>query len=179
MGRVRPYLIAALVMVAGCVPTLPALSLVERSGLGASLALSVAGNAPAPAPSPGPSPTPSGDVCDECQGVGRLGDGTVMVTCPVCNGTGKKTAAEPQAFAPPPAPVRMSGTRWTVAGKRNYTTEELAGHLQRTHGVDPTGYTREELQTLHDNSHNGYSAMGSPKAAASRSSCPNGRCPTR
>ena len=32
---------------------------------------------------------PSSDVCDNCGGTGRLGDGTVSVECPVCDGTGK------------------------------------------------------------------------------------------
>jgi len=45
-----------------------------------------------PVPTPAPLPTPSG-ICDNCNGVGKVGDGTVMLTCPVCNGTGKKTAA--------------------------------------------------------------------------------------
>jgi DnaJ-class molecular chaperone len=29
-------------------------------------------------------------VCDNCSGTGKLGDGTVSVICPVCNGTGKR-----------------------------------------------------------------------------------------
>jgi hypothetical protein len=33
--------------------------------------------------------TPSGDTCENCDGTGRLGDGTVSVECPVCEGTGK------------------------------------------------------------------------------------------
>lgn len=49
-------------------------------------------------PAPSPTPSPSGDTCDNCDGRGKLGDGTVSVTCPVCNGTGKRTnqpVAEP------------------------------------------------------------------------------------
>ena len=35
------------------------------------------------------SNTPSSEVCDNCGGTGRLGDGTVSVECPLCEGTGK------------------------------------------------------------------------------------------
>lgn len=57
-------------------------------------------------------------------------------------------------------PVRRDSSRWTVEGKHNYTTEFLAQHLMDEHGLDVDGYTREELQTMHDNMHNGYDAMG-------------------
>ena len=33
--------------------------------------------------------TPSSDSCDNCGGTGKLGDGTVSVECPVCEGTGR------------------------------------------------------------------------------------------
>ena len=33
--------------------------------------------------------SPSNDFCENCGGIGRLGDGTVSVVCPVCDGTGK------------------------------------------------------------------------------------------
>lgn len=36
-----------------------------------------------------PAPAPVGDTCSNCDGTGRLGDGTVSVECPVCEGTGK------------------------------------------------------------------------------------------
>ena len=32
---------------------------------------------------------PSSDICENCSGTGQLGDGTVSVECPVCDGTGK------------------------------------------------------------------------------------------
>lgn len=41
---------------------------------------------PAPMPKPGPAP---GDACENCNGRGKVGDGTVMVTCAVCGGTGR------------------------------------------------------------------------------------------
>lgn len=187
MGCLRFSLILAASLAAGCSPGVPALTLAERSGLGAALSLVVAGRVDvSPAPSPGPAPSPAGDVCDECNGVGKLGDGTVMVTCPICNGTGKKSGAMvPVVEAKPeprPSPVRMSNTRWTVGRSRNYTAAQLAQHLLEDHRFDPAGYTMSELQAAHDNIHNGYPAMGSQRSASSapvRSSCPNGRCPTR
>ena len=30
------------------------------------------------------------EACEECNGTGRVGDGTVMFDCVVCDGTGKK-----------------------------------------------------------------------------------------
>ena len=32
---------------------------------------------------------PPSDTCENCGGTGKLGDGTVSVECPVCDGTGK------------------------------------------------------------------------------------------
>ncbi len=37
-----------------------------------------------------PTPGPSGGECDNCGGRGKVGDGTIMKTCPVCNGTGRR-----------------------------------------------------------------------------------------
>ncbi len=30
------------------------------------------------------------DVCENCNGTGKIGDGRIVMTCPVCRGTGKK-----------------------------------------------------------------------------------------
>lgn len=35
-------------------------------------------------------PAPAKDACDNCDGTGKLGDGRIVMTCPVCKGTGKK-----------------------------------------------------------------------------------------
>ena len=35
-----------------------------------------------------PDATPKA-VCSNCGGSGKLGDGKIVLTCPVCNGTGK------------------------------------------------------------------------------------------
>lgn len=37
---------------------------------------------------------PVSDVCSNCRGKGKVGDGTTMVTCAACNGTGKKVIAD-------------------------------------------------------------------------------------
>jgi DnaJ-class molecular chaperone len=36
------------------------------------------------------APAPASDRCDNCDGTGKLGDGRIVTTCPVCKGTGKK-----------------------------------------------------------------------------------------
>jgi RecJ-like exonuclease len=37
-----------------------------------------------------PTPTPDSGDCENCNGTGKVGDGTIMNTCQVCGGTGKK-----------------------------------------------------------------------------------------
>lgn len=36
-----------------------------------------------------PAPAPASDVCTNCGGTGKLGDGRIEVKCPACDGTGK------------------------------------------------------------------------------------------
>ena len=36
------------------------------------------------------TPAPASDTCDNCDGTGKIGDGRIVMTCPVCRGTGKK-----------------------------------------------------------------------------------------
>jgi hypothetical protein len=36
---------------------------------------------------------PTSDSCENCSGLGRLGDGRVSTICPICKGTGKKPKA--------------------------------------------------------------------------------------
>jgi DnaJ-class molecular chaperone len=38
------------------------------------------------------APVPASDRCDNCDGTGKIGDGRIVMTCPVCKGTGKKVA---------------------------------------------------------------------------------------
>ena len=42
---------------------------------------------------PAPAPVDS-EKCENCNGTGKIGDGTVMFTCTVCDGTGKITKDE-------------------------------------------------------------------------------------
>jgi DnaJ-class molecular chaperone len=37
-----------------------------------------------------PTPVPPSGVCENCEGRGYVGDGTVKVKCQPCNGTGKR-----------------------------------------------------------------------------------------
>jgi DnaJ-class molecular chaperone len=38
------------------------------------------------------APAPKSDTCDNCDGTGKIGDGRIVMTCPVCKGTGKAVA---------------------------------------------------------------------------------------
>jgi DnaJ-class molecular chaperone len=38
------------------------------------------------------APAPASDKCENCDGTGKIGDGRIVMTCPVCKGTGKKVA---------------------------------------------------------------------------------------
>jgi len=172
------YALILTLFLSGCT-TGPVLTIQDRAGLGAYLAFHVVTAAPAPAPTP--TPDDSSDVCGECNGRGKQGDGTICFTCSACNGTGKKQSSmpivEPPKAAMPVAKPKVSyqtGPHWNVEGKWNYTTLELADHLRRVHGVNINGMTRAELERVHDNLHNYGEAMVAPSA----SSCPNGRCPT-
>lgn len=53
---------------------------------------------PTSVPSPTPD-NPDGTKCENCDGTGEIGDGTVMVECPVCDGTG--VTSEPMAEGEP------------------------------------------------------------------------------
>ena len=39
------------------------------------------------------TPTPVNAECDNCNGTGKIGDGRIVMTCPVCKGTGKKAVS--------------------------------------------------------------------------------------
>jgi DnaJ-class molecular chaperone len=36
------------------------------------------------------APAPASDKCENCDGTGKIGDGRIVMNCPVCKGTGKK-----------------------------------------------------------------------------------------
>jgi DnaJ-class molecular chaperone len=77
------YMLLPLAIVAGCVATLPDDHTVtadlacETARLVVQLRNEIA-------------PIPASDKCDNCDGTGKIGDGRIVLTCPVCKGTGKK-----------------------------------------------------------------------------------------
>jgi hypothetical protein len=80
-------LLACVVLMTGCVATLP-----DDPTVSADLAVETARAVMAlraevdPPPAPAPKP---GDKCPNCDGRGYVGDGTVKVKCQPCEGTGK------------------------------------------------------------------------------------------
>lgn len=80
------FLLVFVVVMAGCVATLP-----DDPTVSADLAVETARAVMAlrkevAPPAPGPRP---GDKCPNCDGRGYVGDGTVKVKCQPCEGTGK------------------------------------------------------------------------------------------
>jgi len=93
-----------------------------------------------------------------------------------------------------PEPVRRSSTIWNLNNTWDYSTEELTAHLLGDHGFAADSYSREQLQTIHDNLHNGYTALGESAVQATtpvyysttprrgglfrnNSNCAGGNCP--
>ena len=171
----------------GCSPE-SVFTLQDRTDLGAYLAYNIVLQEDIPDPDV-PDGKP-GDKCPECDGRGVIGDGTIEYKCNSCNGTGvipdtgavsedtedvvestandiKIVHIEQSSDSIPTAQVerrpvkRMSSTKWTVNKKSRYTTEELSKHLQKEHKINTDGYSRDELQIMHDNIHNGYPPHGS------------------
>lgn len=107
-----------------------------------------------PAPSPvNPTPAPS-SICDNCNGRGKVGDGTVMLTCPVCNGSGKKVAAEaevPEVKTYPHYPLR--GNWWS--GCPNWTHLTVGPHKGKFDPEWLKGLSNPEIQSLHSDDHDG------------------------
>ena len=65
---------------------------------------------------------------------------------------------------------RITGPRWNVNGRWNPSIDMIQRHLLQSHGIDPTGYSLEEMLTLHDNDHNRrgyfYTKKKTPKNSA-------------
>ena len=80
------FLVAFSLVMVGCVMTLPA----DDSTLTAELAAETARAIVQMRATPSPTPEPVGDKCENCNGTGKVGDGTVFVKCPECDGTGKR-----------------------------------------------------------------------------------------
>jgi hypothetical protein len=183
----------ALAVVVGCVSVAPA---GEFLGLATGI-LAMRRPKPAPVPTPAPKPSPGG-VCDNCNGTGILGDGTIKLKCPVCDGSGKKTtepAAPPVVVVPEPTeepdppptlphyPIR---SRWW-SGCGNWRHLTVGRHAGKFDHAWLASLSHEELQSLHSDDHEGRTKWEfvvrplqavQPKAAAPpRSDCPSGHCP--
>lgn len=80
---------------------------------------------------PAPVPTPSGK-CENCDGTGIVGDGTIKNTCLVCNGTGKATTALASGTLSPGGQWRWSGRAWVqVAPVTSATNAQARGHWEQ------------------------------------------------
>jgi len=68
--------------------------------------------------------------------------------------------------------TRRPGPRWNVNGDWTPSPEALRQHLLRSHGIDPGGYSLDEMLALHDNDHNrrgyrpGQRSRPQPKSSA-------------
>jgi hypothetical protein len=79
-------LIAFAVVLAGCVASLPR----DDAAITADLAAETAREVIRLRHEVAPTPVPPSGVCENCEGRGYVGDGTVKVKCQPCNGTGKR-----------------------------------------------------------------------------------------
>ena len=71
--------------------------------------------------------------------------------------------------------------RWNVNGQWSYSDDYLANHLRTVHKINVEGFSRDQMEKIHDNMHNGTSAMsgvaalgGSPCAGCPLAGC----CPS-
>lgn len=88
-----------MVAIVGCDPVddKDYLDITEKTQLGAYISLAVVTSTPEP--DGGGGKLNVGDECPDCQGSGRLGDGTVEMKCDRCNGTGKVQKGDPDVAA--------------------------------------------------------------------------------
>jgi len=77
------FLLAFCVVLVGCVATLPG-----DNGVTADLACETARMVVQLRHEIAPSP--ASDKCDNCDGTGKIGDGRIVMPCPICKGTGRK-----------------------------------------------------------------------------------------
>ena len=80
----------------GCVASLPA-----DPGISADLATEAARMVLVLRQGLPPAPAPAGE-CDNCNGTGKIGDGRIVLKCPVCDGSGKaaESVLHPTVFVP-------------------------------------------------------------------------------
>ena len=76
------WLLVFAVMLVGCVASLP-----RDDSVTADLACETAREVVRVRQTIRPTPKPG--VCQNCDGSGKVGDGRIVITCPVCKGTGK------------------------------------------------------------------------------------------
>lgn len=81
------FLLVFTVLMVGCVATLPSDPTISAD-LAVELARGVVQLRPKPDATPDGKPKP-GDKCENCEGRGYVGDGTVKIKCQPCDGTGK------------------------------------------------------------------------------------------
>ena len=116
---------------------------------------------------------------------------TLKATCPDCPTCAEPQLEEIQEETPEPEEsssktvtlYRMKGSRWNWEGRSNPSTSFMRQHLMDEHGIDASLMTREQMQILHDNSHNygDDKAFGFPtefNSSVTASDCPSGTCPT-
>ena len=77
----------------------------------------------------------------------------------------------------PAKTTSRSGGRWSVAGRRSYSRDYIANHMLRTHSVDCSGMSVEQMQELHDDLHENKVKLPPPSKYSS-GDCPSGKCPT-
>jgi len=68
------------------------------------------------------------DKCDACNGTGKVGDGTVMLTCTVCDGTGKLTRddiVKPDKAAKKPTATYRIETRYRTVRTGMFRTRRI------------------------------------------------------
>lgn len=68
--------------------------------------------------------------------------------------------------------------RWNVNGQWSYSDDYLANHLRTVHKINVEGFSRDQMEKIHDNMHNGTSTMsgvaaigGSPCAGCPLAGC--------
>lgn len=82
-----PVFFMLFVVMTGCVASMPSDPSITAD-LAVELARAVVQLRAAPGPAPDNAPKP-GDKCQNCDGRGYVGDGTVRVKCQPCGGTGR------------------------------------------------------------------------------------------
>lgn len=87
------------------------------------VAIAVTKGRPQPAPQPGPSP---GSICENCNGTGRLGDGTVSVDCPECIDGRVQAGAAAESSATEAAPASI---RWVSLAEAQASGKPIWIHV--------------------------------------------------